>query len=115
MLLLFVSCLQESMEEKITDRWGVQKMQRNIGGSYKDVVINPKMSFEFDEKGGVKIVTHFGQTIKGTWSFSKDIKTILLTAENETKSFLVDSLKGNKLYITSNDVKFQLIREPKKQ
>ena len=111
LLGVLISCSQESIESKIVSIWKVDKMKRNMGGGYQNMVINPKMAFDFGKTGNVKIITHLGQTIRGTWAYSVEEKTILVTAENETKGFEVDSLVNNMLYLTSNDVKLHLRRE----
>lgn len=107
MVFLF-SCIGNTMEQKISTKWAVDKMKRNVGDSFQNMVVNPKMSFEFEENGEVKIVTHLGMTIRGTWGYMENEKTIQITAENETKNFVIDSISDKRLYLTSNDVKFHL-------
>ncbi|PCJ92803.1 MAG: hypothetical protein COA50_14810 [Flavobacteriaceae bacterium] len=108
LLLFLASCSQENLERKIVSSWKVEKMQRDIRGIFQDIEISPNMLFQFEEKGKVKIVTQLGQTIRGSWTYSEEIKTIRIVAKNESKDFIIDSLKNNKLYLTSGDVKFQL-------
>ncbi|NJB71688.1 hypothetical protein GGR42_002150 [Saonia flava] len=112
-LIFLVSCSGETMEEKIVSIWKVDKMKRNMGGGFQNMVINPKMEFEFEETGDVRIITHLGQTIRGTWSYSEEEKAIHVRAENEVKSFVVDSILNNMLYLTSADVKLHLKKEQK--
>lgn len=108
LLFFLVSCSGDNLKKKIVATWKVEKMQRNISGSFQNMVIGPNMSFQFKETGNVKIVTHFDQTISGTWTYSEKIKTIHIIANNESKNFVIDSIKNKMLYLTSNDVKFHL-------
>lgn len=108
LLIFLVSCSEENLEKKIASTWKVEKMQRNVRGSFQNMAINPKMLFQFEETGNVKIVTHLGETIKGTWTCSENIKTIHIIANNESKDFVIDSINNKMLYLTSNDVKIHL-------
>lgn len=108
LLIFLVSCSGDNLKKKIVGTWKVEKMQRNIRGGFQDLEINPKMLFQFGETGNIKIVRHLGQTIRGTWTYSENIKTIHIIANNESKDFVIDSIKNKMLYLTSNDVKFHL-------
>lgn len=108
LLIFLVSCSEENLEKKIASTWKVEKMQRDISGSFQNMVIGPNMSFQFKETGDVKIVTHFDETISGTWTYSENIKTIHIIANNESKDFVIDSINNKMLYLTSNDVKIHL-------
>ncbi len=112
-MIFLVSCSGDNLKKKIVSTWKVEIMQRNMGNTMKNMVVNQEMEFDFNEDGVAKITTHSGEKIKGKWVMLPEGNAFNIIANNEVKKFVIDSIKGQLLFITSGDVRFKLKKKTK--